>query len=136
MAKRPKFDQAEFLRTLDRMKEGSDLGEGILAPAFDPKQALEITEAAIAGRKIEDYKPALENNGFTFYPANRLPLWSTGAPRREGEWRNTRLQLAFAEKEVLAWFRSPEDFANWVDAHRTSMRAASAGLALARGRRS
>lgn len=123
------FDPAEFARTIGRVAQGQGHGDVNQTPAFDPKLRKEYVEAAIAGRKIEDYRPALENLGFKFIPADRLRRYDNGAKHAEGEWRNENVRLAFTDADILGGFPGgPEEFATWVEELKTKRRLQAMGL--------
>ena len=68
------FNPEEFAATIARVSQGTDHGIANQRPDYDHKQAREFKASAVGGRKIADYKPALEAMGFTFVPAEYLPL--------------------------------------------------------------
>lgn len=110
--KPPAFDQAAFQATMARLGSNADQGKPV--PGFDPVLHRDVIADSIKGRKIVDYKIALESMGFRFIPPDKLTRYPSGEPHTEGEWRNPRLRMAFTEHEVLAWFASSEEFVTWV----------------------
>jgi hypothetical protein len=129
-----KFDAEAFGRTLARMAQEQDHGSTNPRPLFDGQLHKDVVDDAIHGRKIADYRTALEAGGFAWYPPASLPAWNTGQPRTEGEWRNPKLRLAFTASEITARFETPEVFFQWLEHHRLKLRAARLGLALPRVR--
>jgi hypothetical protein len=127
----PRFDEAAFGETLARIARGQDHGSVNQTPAFDPKLRREHLEAAISGRKIIDYRAALENTGFSFVPAKYLPRID-GRLQKDDLWRNTQLRLAFTEDEILGGFPGPEEFVTWIEECRLRRRAQMAGLLLSK----
>lgn len=122
------FDPAEFRRTLDRMAEGNDFGQTDFRPEFNPRLQEEVARECIHGRRIEDFKKALEAQGFEYTPPHLLPVWNNGLPRTEGEWRCTALQMSFTEENILSMFDSPQVFWEWAESRKNlrKIRAAQA----------
>ena len=126
------FDPAEFARTVERIANEEDKGE--IRPRFDPQVHKDVREDALRGRKIGEYRQALENLGFHFIPAHRLNEvlggWSDGSPHREGMWIHPDydLQLAFTSDDILAHFSSPQNFWEWVHEQQVRTAAVRAGL--------
>jgi hypothetical protein len=106
------FDAAEFARTIERVRQGQDLTAP--QPIFDPKQHQDAVAEAVRGRKIADYRQALGNGGFTYWPPNALPTLQDGRKQTRGLWRNNYLRKAFTTEDVLAWFETPEDLWKWI----------------------
>lgn len=101
----------EFDKSLRRVERGEDLQNP--RPRFDPQVHRDVVDDHIQGRKIEDYRQVLSYFGFEYTPADRLPPWDNGRPRKEGEWRSARMRLALTTQNVLSLFRGPEDFHRW-----------------------
>jgi hypothetical protein len=114
------------------MAEGLDHGMTKIMPGFDPALHAEVMAESIRGRKIEDYRVALESFGFGYVPANRLLPYVSGQLHSEGEWRSPSLRMALAESEVLAWFSSPEDFVKWLQRTLMQRRMKRSGLVMPR----
>ena len=127
-----------FQDSMSRIRSGADYGEFKTRPNFDPKQDREFREEMIGGRKIDDFKRALENAGFVWIPRERLPLYDNGQPHAEGEWHlRTRpehygLRLAMTNGDILAWFPGgPVEFWHWFQETVQQARASAAGLVIA-----
>lgn len=127
---RPRFDPAEFMKTLERMTRNQDAAFENPKPDFDAKLHREVVAQAVRGRRIEDYKQVLSAFGFLYFPAGRLPPFVDGSRRKDGEWRSARLQMAFTENDILANYSGAEDFAKWCERQVMQKRAAKAGIVL------
>lgn len=126
MAEPAPFNPEEFARTLQALKDGTSAADAPMRPGFDPIQHREVVAEAQHGRRIEDYRQALERAGFTYWPANSIPpgCESTNPlepsrPLVEGQWRrpaDARLprRLALTDSQVTAWFSGPEDLWKWL----------------------
>lgn len=114
---------------MERLSEGRGFGDGNLRPSFDPKLHRDVVAETIRGRKIGDYRQALEAHGFRFYPPERLPRWNNGQQRTEGEWRSERTRLALTEQEVLM-HETPQKFWEWVEKVKLQRRAARSRIYL------
>jgi len=124
------LDMPQFLETLGRMAQGRDHGSVPQRPDKDAKVERDVIDSFVQGRKIEDYKQALEYHGFIYVPADRLPTLRDGTRATEGQWRSVSLRMAFTENEVLAHFpRGPEEFDVWCQGQLRA-RAARSGLIL------
>jgi hypothetical protein len=120
------FNPEEFARTMQALKEGTSAADSPMRPTFDPVQHREVVAEAVHGRRIEDFRQALERAGFVYWPANSIPpgCESTNPlepsrPIVEGQWRripDARLprRLALKEAQVLAWFSGPEELWTWL----------------------
>ncbi len=130
----PKPDLAEFARTLERVAADQDLGDwSNPAPKFDPKLHKDVRDDAIHGRKIEDYRQALERHGMRYIPAHRLGFWNNMTPHTEGQWVHPDydLKLAFTETDVLSMFPlGAEELFTWIQEQKTRLAARRAGLVL------
>ena len=121
-----RFNQEEFERTMQALKEGTSAADVPTRPAFDLVQHRNVVEDAVHGRHIEDYKRALERGGFTYWPKGSIPpgceaknILEPPRPLVEGQWRRPAdrklpKRLALTEAQVLAWFSSPEEFWTWL----------------------
>ena len=129
---RPKkeFNSAEYHATLVRMLAGQDAAAENPQPGFDPQLYRDVRAEAVRGRRIEDYRPALEAEGFEFFPARALSTWADGQPKTEPEWRSRRLRMAFTETDILTMFRGPEDFCQWCERQQMERRMRASGLVL------
>lgn len=125
---KPGFDGAEFRATLERMTSGTDHGISVTQPSFDPALHRDVTADAVAGRKIDDFKQALEALGFLFWPANKLLPYADGTPHAEGEWRcGGPPRMAFTVTDVLSMFPGgPQELHEWVTDQRLRHRKAFA----------
>ena len=120
------FNPEEFARTMQALKEGTSAADTPLRPAFDPVQHREVVADAQHGRRVEQFKQALERAGFSYWPANSIPpgCESTNPlepsrPILEGQWRRPAdkqlpKRLALTDSQVTAWFSSPEDLWTWM----------------------
>lgn len=130
----PKFDEAEFLRTLERL--AADQGYGDWTPsAYDPKVARDARDEKLRGNKIGRYVQALEGLGLVLVPPQALGFWNDGRPHRESMWIHPDydMQLAFTDDDVLQLFpgeSGPEDLWTWVTQRRQRLAAQRAGLVL------
>lgn len=129
--KRPAFDAAEFQATLARLKAGTDYGSD-KNRVFDPVLHRDVIAESVKGRKIENYKVALEAMGFRYIPPTHLPPYPNGSMHTEGEWRCSRYRMAFTDNEVLAWFASPEELVKWVQRAVLKKQMQRAGLVMPR----
>ena len=138
MALDSRFNPAEFSATImDRLRNGHGFGDGPARPDFDPAQHREIVSEAVHGRRIEDYRQALERAGFRYYPTGSIPpgCEANGSmpdrPLVEGQWRrppsrNIKTPLAMTDDQVTSWFSSPEEFWRWMIELATKERVANA----------
>jgi hypothetical protein len=122
----PRFDPEEFERTMRALKDGTSCADMVARPAFDPVQHREVVADAQHGRRVEQFKQALERAGFAYWPANSIPpgCESTNPlepsrPILEGQWRRAAdkqlpKRLALTDAQVTAWFSSPEDLWKWM----------------------
>jgi hypothetical protein len=115
---------------MQRVAAGDGHGDAPARPEIDPQMRKEVIAAFVRGRKIEDYKAVLEHWGFAFVPREKLPPWTTGTRRTEGEWRSVRLRMAFTDTDVLAGWPSPADFDAWIRKYIQRKQAARAGIVL------
>lgn len=134
MNKAPKFDEAEFLRTLEKVAADKDLGDWS-TPRLDPQVAKDVRDEKLRGNKIERYVKALSGLGFVLVPPEALGAWNDGQPHREAMWVHPDydLQLAFTDDDVLQLFpgdTGPEDLWNWVTEKKRNLAARRAGLLL------
>ena len=121
-----RFDPEEFARTMQALRDGTSAADTPLRPAFNPIQHREVVDEAQHGRRIEQFKQALERAGFTYWPANSIPpgCESTNPlepprPLVEAQWRRPAdrqlpKRLAMTEAQVTAWFSGPEEFWRWI----------------------
>lgn len=136
MASPPKFDEAEFLRTLEKVAADQDLQDwSNPAPRFDPQVAKDVRDEKLRGNKIDRYRQALEGLGLRWVPARALGAWNNGTPHREGMWIHPDydLQMAFTNDDVLQLFpgeSGPEDLWNWAMDKKQRLAARRAGLLL------
>jgi hypothetical protein len=141
MDPRGQFNPSEFAATIERLRASMGHGDmGTLRPDFDPKLDADVAADAVRGRRIEDYKVALEALGFRYTPAERLPPYRDQWGRvvgfhTDGEWRCERLRAAFTDREVLRRFASPEEFVTWMEQVVTAKRLAASGLYLGKDQR-
>ena len=131
------LDEPNYLAAFQRIAERRGHGDGKIRPDFDPVLSRDVVDACLSGRKIENYRPALEHFGFRYTPPERLPPYDDGRFRDVGEWRNPRALrangargLAFTDHDILSQFPSPEAFATWMEKHNTAARLAAVGLFL------
>lgn len=124
------FNQAEFNATLERVARGEDHGQENPQPGFDARLHRDVRADAVRGRKIEDYRTALEAQGFEYCPVEAMLPWEDGTPKTDAEWRSRRLRLAFTETDILTMFRGPEDFFVWCEKQKLMRRAAKSGLVI------
>lgn len=126
------FDQAEFMRTLERLAREQGYGDGNLRPDFDLKEFHERTREAADGLKIEDYRQCLDNQRMRFVPAKRLGFYPDGRPHQEGLWfhPDLHLQIAFTDRDLLTLFQGPQDLWEWIERRKLEYRAGQAGLSL------
>jgi hypothetical protein len=124
------FNPVEFQATTNRLLAGKDAGQENLRPKMDWQHRRDVIAECVNGRKIEDYKQVLEAHGFRYFSPERLPLWTTGERRTEGEWRGTVVGkgMAFTDTDILASWRGPEDFHLWVEQMAQKLRAARVGI--------
>ena len=120
------FNPEEFARTMAALKDGTSCADMVARPAFDPAQHRNVVEDAQHGRRVEQFKQALERAGFTYWPANSIPpgCESTNPlepsrPILEGQWRRPAdkqlpKRLALTDAQVTAWFSGPEEFWEWI----------------------
>lgn len=131
------FNPAEFSATMDRLRNGQGFGDGPVRPDFDPLQHREHVTEAVHGRRVEDYRQALERAGFRYYPMGSIPpgCEASGAmpdrPLIEGQWRrppsrHIKTALALTDAQVTSWFSGPEEFWRWMQEMATKERAATA----------
>jgi hypothetical protein len=125
-----RFDPEEFERTMKALKDGTSCADVPARPLFDPAQYRNVVEDAVHGRRVEDFKVALERGGFTFFPKGSIPPGCEATspleparPLLEGQWRRppSRLVqgLAFTDAQVTAWFSTPEEFWQWMQTMKT-----------------
>lgn len=112
---RPRFDPAEYRRTLERVAQREGFGDSPAIPGFDPKQHAELMEAAAQGRKPEDYRQVMEAHGFLRIPAG---VMLNGRPVPQAiwrrEWPELNLKYAFTDQDLVTGYRGPEDFDAWL----------------------
>lgn len=141
MDPRGQFSHDEFVATIARLRAEMGHGDtGTLRPDFDPRLDRDVRSDAVKGRKIQDYKVALEAIGFRYTPADKLPPYRDQFFRivgfhAEGEWRFERMRLAFTDREILQRFASPEEFVTWMEKVVTAKRLAASGLYLGNDKR-
>jgi len=133
MSKAPKFDEAEFMRALERVAKDTDLGE--TPSAFDPKLAKDVRDDKLRGNKIGRYVQALEGSGLVLVPARALGAWNNGQPHEEAMWIHPDydLKVAFTEDDILQFFpgdTGPEDLWNFMTEKKRRLSAERAGLLL------
>jgi hypothetical protein len=128
------FNPAEFSATMDRLRNGQGFGDGPVRPEFDPAQHREMVSEAVHGRRIDEFRQALERAGFKFYPAGSIPpgCEANGTmparPLVEGQWRrpptrNLKTPLAMTDAQVTSWFTGPEELWKWLTGMATKERA-------------
>ena len=132
-----RFDPDEFSRTMRALQDGTSAADIPCRPMFDHAQYKNVVEDAVHGRRVEDFKIALERGGFRFWPKGSIPpgCESTNPlepprPLGEGQWRRPAdrklpKRLALTDAQVAAWYSSPEDFWRWL----TTMATREQGLA-------
>lgn len=132
MSKPAEFDQAEFMRTLERLAREQGYGDGQMRPTFDLKEFHEKAKEAAGGLTIEDYRRCLDNQRMRFVPAARLGLYPDGRPHQEGLWfhPDLDLQIAFTSRDILTYFGGPQDLWEWIERRKLERRATAAGLSL------
>jgi len=120
------FNQEEFARTMQAIKDGTSAADSPARPAFDPVQHREVVAESQHGRRIEQFKQALERAGFVYWPANTIPPgcestnpFEPSRPILEAQWRRPAdrklpKRLALTESQVTAWFSGPEEFWRWI----------------------
>lgn len=120
-----RFNPEEFQRTVQALREGTSAADMVARPAFDPTQHREMVSEAVHGRRVEDYRTALERGGFTYYPAGAIPPGCEATspldpprPIPEGQWRRPAggglPRLALTDAQVTAWFSGPEELWTWL----------------------
>ena len=120
-----RFNPEEFERTMQALRDGTSAADMPVRPMFDPVQHRNVVEESVHGRRIENYRTALERAGFVFYPKGSIPpgCQSTNPlepprPIMTGQWRRlpsgTLQGLAFTDDQILSWFQTPEDFWRWI----------------------
>lgn len=122
------LNHQEFAATLARMAGSKDHGQMVARPKFDFKEAQERAKESGKGRKVADYKIALEHEGFTYVPKHCLPPFQNGFPQPVGLWRNDGMKLALTDDDVVGWFETPEELVRWVEKERMTRRLSRAGL--------
>jgi hypothetical protein len=131
MSKAPKFDPAELARTLERMTQGKDFGQGEQRPEFDHKLHKDVVDASVRGRRVEEYKQVLDHYQFSYFPADKCPRLQNGQHPTEGQWRSQKYRMAFTSDEVCAHFPAgPMEFDQWMKKQILKRRAAVSGLLL------
>jgi hypothetical protein len=120
------FDQREFAEAMSRLAEGTSPADQPMRPGFDLQQHLEVVAESVHGRRIDDFKVALERAGFTLYHKGAIPpgcgsrhLLDPPRPLLEAQWRRPAdrvygTNLAMTEAQVCSWFESPEAFWTWM----------------------
>jgi len=134
MAKLFPYNPTMLAEALRRIEDGTDHGNQVQRPDFDPRERRESEKEAANGRKAEVFHAVLERQGYTWWPARevqaravaagteRIVMPGEAAPVTEGQWRNGKLRSAFTETDVLAMFQTPEDFARWARRRRRELR--------------
>lgn len=140
-----RFDYDAFRASLDRVRSGKDKTDAPVRPGFDPKLAKDVHDDARQGRKIEDYKQALDYLGWKFCTVAELGpvMFGERGPvmRTEGEWRNLRhaakypdIRSAFTSNQICEMFPDgPKQFFEWYSERFERARAKAAGLIIPRG---
>ena len=119
------FNPEEFERTVQALREGTSAADSPSRPPFDPYQARQVAAEAVHGRRIEDYRRALERAGFTYWPAGMIPPGCEGNPLEPprpltvGQWRRPAdgkipKRLALTDDQITAWFHGPEELWRWL----------------------
>lgn len=120
--------EREFEASLDRARRG--ITDAPMRPNFDPKLHSDVVADAVKGRKIADYKQALEALGFRYVQAHQLAPYPTGRPHEHGEWRCNQLRLAWTDQEILTFFKTPQELVEYVNKYQLKRRAARSGILL------
>lgn len=127
MALPSQFNPEEFAATMSAIKDGTSPADDVARPDFDAVQYQQAVSEGQHGRRIDQYKQALERAGFTFWPRGSIPPGCEGTnilepprPLMEAQWRrpaDRRLpkRLAFTEAQIPAWFATPEELWKWLE---------------------
>lgn len=124
MALPSQFDPESFAATMAALKDGTSAADEVARPGFDPGQYKQAVEEGHHGRRIEQYRMALERAGFAYWPKGSIPPGCEGTefepprPLLEGQWRRPPnrflpMRLALTETQIPAWFSTPEEFWKW-----------------------
>lgn len=126
------FDQAEFLRTLERVAEERGYGDQPMHSAFDPKLAKDVRDEKLRGNRIERYEQALRSLGMVWLPKEALGVWNDGTPHKESMWihPDKDMHVAFTETDILQLFSGPEDLWLWVKDKEKRLACQRAGVIL------
>lgn len=126
MALPSRFDPEEFQRTMEALRDGTSAADMVARPEFDAAQARNFVEDAQHGRRIEQYRSALERGGFTYWPKGAIPPgcearspFEPPRPLLVGQWRRPADRklpkpLALTDAQVVAWFATPEELWSWL----------------------
>ena len=125
MAEGERFDPEGFAQTMRALQDGTSCADVPARPLFDAAQYRNVVEDAVHGRRVEDFKVALERGGFTFFPKGSIPPGCEAQglepprPLVEGQWRRPAdrklpKRLALTDAQVTAWFSSPQEFWEWL----------------------
>ncbi len=99
--------EGAFQMTKDRIERKLDYGYENQRPDLDPKQQKEFLDALGEGKTDEPYRQCLQYHGFNWYPLEQIIAKNLGgdnAGKKEGEWRNGRLGLAFTPRDLTTGF--------------------------------
>jgi hypothetical protein len=96
--------EGAFGITLDRLRRGVDLGQGDPRPELDLAQQRDFLAEQAGGRTDEPYRQCLLYHGFRWYPLPELRKLPGAYGKLEGEWRSTKLRLAFTVQDLTGGF--------------------------------
>lgn len=109
------LDPAEFARTLQRVRDGKDVGMEDQRCRVDSRQLAEIHKDRGGGRSPAIYRKALEYHGFKYVPAMLRAPDEMGRPHLEGEWRHNGLRFALGEFQLTRDFPGgPQQLDTWL----------------------
>lgn len=99
-----------------------------IKPNIDPQQRKELVEEATHGIDPGSYSRVMEHHGFAWYQPQFLPPGADGLPPKEGQWRHAGMGFGFTPNDLMAHFRGPQDFHEWIEGHKLKARMRAAGL--------
>ena len=107
---------ADLGAALERIKAGTDFGEGDPRPEIDAQQRRELMDEQAGGRTDAAYHQALTYHGFVWWPLLKLREQLPGATlKQEGEWRHAKMKLAFTPSDMVSSFPGgPEAFDRYI----------------------
>jgi len=123
--------EGAFQLTKDRIERKLDYGYENQRPDFDPKQAKEFLDALGQGKDDEAYRQCLEYHGFRWYPLEQIIASDLpgAAGKKEGEWRNGRLKLAFTPRDLATGFpMGPESLDRYLRERKAEAKVAAGAM--------